>query len=110
MLYDANNMHTFSRMFVFNYNTFCGAGANCILDIKQPKEKITSSDVHGSPYRANNVIVNNPIVLYSSCITGGRSCNMLDQACIRKLGFLFFTVRDRWDFSSCNFFLNTATM
>lgn len=78
------------RMSVFNYDSFCGAGVNCISDNKQPEEKMILSDVHGFPYSANNVIVDNAIVLYISCNTGDRSSNMLDRACIRKLCFLFF--------------------
>lgn len=62
-------------------------------DIKQPEEKMISSDVHGFPYSANNVIVDNAIVLYISCNTGDRSSNMLDRSCIRKLGFFFFFYR-----------------
>lgn len=92
-------------MSAFNYDSFCGAGVNCISDIKQPEEKMISSDVQGFPYSANNVTVDNAIVLYISCNTGDRSSNMLDRACIRKLGFLFsFTVRDCSDFLFCYFF------
>lgn len=92
------------RIFVLNYDTFCGAGVNCILDIKQPEEKIMSSDAQGSPYSSNNVIVDNAIVLYISCSTGDRLSNMLDRACIRKLGFLFLTVREFLDFLFRYFF------
>lgn len=96
------------RIFVLNYDTFCGAGVNCILDIKQPEEKIMSSDAQGSPYSSNNVIVDNAIVLYISCITGDRLSNMLNRACIRKLGFLFFNRAWIFGFSVSLLFLGSA--
>lgn len=58
-------------------------------------------------YSGNNVIVDKPIVLNSSCNVGDRSCNVRDRACIRKIGLRFLPcvfVRDRAVFSFCNFF------